>query len=164
MAAHHRIGDDWRMKDMTPSNRILAWAGIGVAVLLAVATVLNLTGTSDLDPDSPEGVVQLFVNAALDGDEEEALGFLTPELRDACEAELFQPHFSEQTARVALIERRLDGDIAHIEVRVTEGSYDLFDSYDYSHDESFTLTLSAEGWRVTEQTWPWYECSERKLP
>ncbi len=150
---HH----DRCMKKFSTSNQILIWGAVVVAVLLVVATVLNATNEVTLDPESPEGVVQLFVVAALDGEDDEAMSYLSPPLRERCQADRFFG-FRDEGARVALVDTRLDGDTAEVDIIVTEGSYGLLDTNEYRHDESFELNLSEAGWQITEFNWPWYEC------
>lgn len=147
------------MKSMSASNRVLMWAGVALAALIAVAFALNAFGVTEYDPDSPEGVVQAYLNAVLDGDEDIARQYLSPALRERCEdGDDFFRFRDERDARVALTETRLTDDGAVVDVRVTEGSPDLFDSSAYTHEESYRLIETEDGWLIDQHSWPWYGC------
>ena len=145
---------------MSSSNRILVWGGGIIVALLLVAGILNATREVEpLDPATPEGVVQLFMNAVLDGNEFETKQYLSADFQDECE---FNNNFrrgegSFVEANLVDITVRAD-DRAEVEVKITEGSYGLFESYDYSHREQFLLEKSNGDWLITDLTWPWWDC------
>ncbi len=147
------------MKQLSSSNKILVWIGALVVLAIVVASVLNSSAVTTYAADTPEGVVQRYVNAVLDGDEDAADAYLTTELATECENEEFPILYREDdSARVALLDSSISGDTARVDVRVTEGSYGLVDSYEYDHEETFDLERTENGWLISDQTWPRYGC------
>ncbi len=147
------------MKSVSSSNRVLIWAGVALLGLVAVAFALNTFGVTEYDPDSPEGVVQAYLTAVLEGEDETASRYLSPALRERCdEDDEFFRFRDEPDARVALTETRLTDGGAVVDVRVTEGSPDLFGSSAYTHEESYRLIETEDGWLIDQRSWPWYGC------
>ena len=147
------------MKNLSPSNRILAWIAIAILATGVIAAVLNGSNVTEYAESTPEGTVQRYVNALLEGDDEAADQYLTPTQRAECSADdsfRFVRHTDD--ARIALLESDVDGGSARLTVRVTEGSFGLFDSSEYSHDERYELEQIDGSWLIDDQTWPRYGC------
>jgi hypothetical protein len=159
--------DDEGMETRTPqrSSRALIWIGLAVVAIIVVAAVaIGLGAPEPLDPTSPEGAVQGYLQAVLDGDEFAAVGFLTPELRDRCNAGDLHQAYLPESSRVVLIDSSIDGDDALVDVKITEswGPTPL-DSGEYSFEETFELRRIDEGWAISEIPWPMHWCEEWSL-
>lgn len=124
--------------------------GIFVGLLVVVAIVATIVAPSPttLDPNTPEGVVQQYLEAALDGDEAAAEALLAEETDLDCP--------SSSSARISLVESTITDDRATVEVRITESNVGPFDGGSYTRTEVFRLERTAEGWRITD--WPWSFC------
>ena len=147
------------MKNLSNSNRILVWIAIAIGVALIVAAIFNTSATTSYGADTPEGVVQRYLDASLDGAPEEADQYLTQSLRDDCIDDEFMRFGPKQDgARVALLASDIDGATARVTVRVTEGSFELFGSSEWTHEELYVLEQSNGGWLINHQTWPRYGC------
>ena len=147
-------------KELSSSNRILVWIGIVVVVAIVVAAVLNGSSVKMYGADTPEGVVQRYVNAVLDGDETTAGQYLAPGVAAECDGDEFYIRYRyDESTRVSLLKAFvLNDSSATVEIRVTEGSYGLLDSYEYDHEELLELERYESGWLISRQTWPRYGC------
>ena len=139
-------------------NLVLAVVVGAVAILVVVAAVVAASRTPPrADPATPQGTVQLFVTAVLDGDDEEAVALLDPAL--GCRVPLPQRGWSGTRATFAVVGSRDFGDRASVEIDVTEyRSGGLFDAY--SHRESYQLVAEGGGWLITGEPWPVYVCEK----
>ena len=144
---------------MTGSNRLLTIMAIVVVALIAVAAVfVAVRDPATFDPDSPEGAVQAYVIAVIDGDDDAAHAVLSDELQTRCDVrDLRNRVADDSSSRITLIESAVDGDEARIEVEVTVTHDDgPFEFSDWSYDERFELRLAAGEWRITAPPWPYY--------
>ena len=145
-----------------PGKRILLWAGAVIGVLLAAAAVTAFTRDAALDPETPEGVVQLYLLAMIDGRRGAARAYLSDRLRRECTAASTR-HLQDRAYRIEWLDTVFEGSTAFVDVRVTkERPLDR----DYSHHRSFVLARQedGEGWRITHQDWPQRRCSEYLSP
>ena len=145
----------------SPDARILVWFGVAVGLLVIVAVVLTFVERPRLDPGTPEGVVQRYLQAVVEGRRSEARSYLSDRLQDECDSG-FPRHVSRDAYRIEWVDTVVDGSEAWVDVLVAEDDLGVFGSY-YEFDAGFTLQESADGWRITDQEWPWYGCSERML-
>lgn len=132
-------------------------------VLLAVAfavggVVLGGDGTAELQPDSPEAVVQEYVQAFIDRDEELAMSLVA-------ESRCGDPDSVrriEEGIRVTLLdvsERRAD---AEVRLLVTTSGGDLpFDRYEWSEELVFDMVRLGDGtWLIDDVPWRFSLCEE----
>ena len=145
-------------------NRILLWSGVVIGVLLAAAVVFSFTRDTTLDAGTPEGVVQRYLSAMIDGRRGAARSYLSERLQRECAIETPQ-RLRDGSYRIEWIETTVEGSTAYVDVRITE-EWPL--APDYPEYRMFVLA-NEEGeagggsWRITRQDWPWYECSEDHL-
>lgn len=139
-------------------DRPLMVGAIVVVAVLALAVVAILMGgdTLSLDPNSPEGVVQQYTQALLDGDRGTAEA-LTAEDSDC---ERYGDPFVDDI-RVTLGEVRITGDGAVVEVTISQTNGDPFSGYDVSDRSMFQLTRVEGSWRIDASPWPFSTCVER---
>ncbi len=75
------------MSDIDRRSRLTLAALIGgvvLVVVIALIAVFARGGAAPLDPATPEGVVQRYSQAVVDGDTQTALTYVVPEVADAC--------------------------------------------------------------------------------
>ncbi len=142
------------------SRNILIVIGAVVAVLIGVAVVLALRPPAELDPATPEGTAQGYFQAVLDDDEDLALGYLIPDLRQRCDTGEMR-YMTPNGARVVIISTEIDGADAEVEVEITE-SYGggPFDAGSHSFDETLVMERHGERWLIAEIPWPMHFCPE----
>ena len=136
------------------SRRILAAIGALVVVLLGVAVILALQPPPVFDPATPEGTVQGFYQAVLDGDENQAAGYLTDALRNRCDVGEIRD-VGRGGARVVVIDTEIAGSDAEVEVEITETFGEgPFDAGSYTFDETVVMELGGDRWLIAERPWP----------
>lgn len=119
---------------------------------------------ADLDPDSPEGVVQRYLRAVADGDRDTLRDLQSPALRERCERE-FHGDWSRSPGDAPVFEadligtdERSDGTV-EVTVRITEFSGEPpFGGSGYDHTEIIVLERVGDSWAVAEPTWPYHVC------
>lgn len=126
-----------------------------LVVLALVAVLVRGTARESLDPNTPEGVVQRYAQAVIDGDDATASQYLAGRL-DGCD------YYERGTGKLRLTFRSstISGDSATVLVTVTT-SYggDLFGNGEYSYDEQFRLVSSGESWLISEAPYDFLTCS-----
>lgn len=135
-------------------NLVLGVVAGLVVVLAVVAGVLSVTRRQPPpDPATPEGTVQLFVLAVIDGDDAAAVARLDPAL--GCTAPLREVY---RPARVSLtvVSTRTTGGQATVVLDVSEAEGGIFASS--SHREVYELQARDPGWIITGHPWPVYAC------
>jgi len=143
-------------------NRVLA-ALVGAVLLLAVVAgvVVANRATPALDPDTPQGVVQEYLQAVLDGDYPAAADLLSSS--SGCDVSDVGAAYTPGSARIVLERTTVDGDHAVVTVAVTEGSGDdLFGASGYSHSERITVERDGGVWKITGSPWLLYPCNSAK--
>ena len=142
------------------SSRILAVVVLVVAVIGVVAAVV--TATRDVptyDRGTPQGVVQAYVTAVVDGDHDAAAAFLAPE--SSCTVDDLDRAFVPDGVRIVLRDTRVDGGTAQVEVDVAMPAGGPLDSAEFTEQHTFRLRQSDGDWRITGRPWPMFDCGVR---
>ncbi|MFB9308268.1 hypothetical protein BJY17_002267 [Agromyces hippuratus] len=142
----------------TRPNRtlIVILSVIGVLVVVALVVVFTRGTPQLLDESTPEGVVQRYSTAVIDGDEAAAVDYLVPELGDPCRE--FDGGYS-QDLRVTHVSTTQHDDTAEVQVLITT-TYDAgpFDSSSYEEKAEFELVGNGDGWLIESTPWPLTIC------
>ncbi|MEE8457497.1 MAG: hypothetical protein V3S28_05565 [Acidimicrobiia bacterium] len=150
------------MKPTTTSNSVLVVIGVVVAVLVVVAVVLAVQPPKTFDTDTPEGAVQRYYEAVLDGDDDLASTYMTEDLNESCGRE-FRYFDKGEDARIVIVASRIEDDRAELDVTI-EVSYGdgPFGGGSYDQDETVRLERHGDRWLISEPTWPMdrYGCGE----
>jgi len=136
---------------------------VGVVVLLAVVAgvVVGNRATPDLDPHTPEGVVQEYLKSVIAGDYSVAVGLLSPS--SGCDVADLGSGYVPGSARIVLDHTAVNGDHAVVTVEVTEGTGDgPFESSGYSHTERITVQRDGGVWKITGSPWLLSSCTSTK--
>lgn len=144
---------------MEQSGRRPGWAVPVVGVVLVVAlVVIGLNrGPADFDPDTPEGTVQTYIDAIVRGDYDTAASLWH---REGCIPESTVPT-REYSVSASLVRVGGGDEEATVEVRITETTTDPFGNVT-EYQEWFNLVRVADGWRIRQPSWPYYDqpCEE----
>lgn len=132
-------------------------AAVGLVVVIALVVVFTRGGPAEFAEDTPEGVVQRYSQAVVDGDTQKALGYLVPELADDCE----RIPLGSEDRRVTLLEtdERPDGTRVHVMIATVYGSGPLGSS-EYETEGVFDLVSADGGWLIETAPWELAVCAE----
>ena len=141
-----------------------SWAGPallgGLIIILAIVALIR--EPVELDPDTPEGIVQQYLQAVSNEDYELAIGFLDPDLYQDCEGSDLERYGPEQFT-ATIDDTNVSTTSRHSEVTVSMefGSGGPFGG-GWSSQEVFRLTASEGSWFITDEPWPYifWECKE----
>ena len=135
-----------------PARRSLLVLVAVIALLVVVSLVVVFTRgePEQLDESTPEGVVQRYSAAVLDGDEDAALGYLAKEARVDCGT-----IHTMDDLRVAHVstEESADGDTVDVTVSLGRPSSGIFDGSSYEYEDTFVLVSDGDEWRVLTAPW-----------
>lgn len=142
-------------------NRVLAVL-VGAVVLLAVVAgvVIGNRAEPDLEPHTPEGVVQEYLKAVIAGNYPVALGLLSPS--SGCDLADLASGYAPGSARIVLDNTTVNGDHAVVTVEVTEGTGGGPFESGYSHTERITVQRAGAGWKITGSPWLLSSCASTK--
>lgn len=141
-------------------NRILIFVVAIVAVVAVVAGVLSARAApQQYARSTPEGVVQAYLDALVDRDQEQAAELLAADSPCTVEDLDRDRDVLGNDTRVILRDAETEGDAASVDVEVVTRSGGLFGG---EWAEEHTLRLSREGsdWRITGAPWPMYACEK----
>lgn len=146
-------GHDGPMTETAGRTRVLLIAlvsGVVLVVVIALIAVFARGGTTQLDESTPEGVVQRYAQAVVDGDAQAARGYLVPELADDCDR--VSP--SSDDVRVTLLESTERDESARVRVLiVTVYGTGPLGPDEYESEEVFDLVEVDGEWLI--ETTPW---------
>lgn len=146
----------------TPSRRDPALLVIlGVIVLVVVASLIAVFtkgAPTQLDPTTPEGVVQRYTTALIESDLETAREFVDDDALADCATSY--PSESGRDVRITLDSSRVGDTTAVVNVTI-HTTYDPgpFGGSGYSSSESFRLSSSGGDWRITQAPWRFDVCT-----
>jgi hypothetical protein len=137
-------------------NHILA---IIIVVILIVVTFVAIFSTRrsavTLNPATPQGTVQAYLLAALEGNNAKAAQYLAPE--SGCNVQDLDRAYVMHTARVALVKTEIQGTGAQVWVSVDIPSGGPFETFN-TEDHTFRLVNANGRWLLTGIPWPLYNC------
>ncbi len=140
---------------MDRHSRIVLMVIGGVAVvLIAVAIVVAVQPPQEFDSGTPEGTVQAYFRAILDGDEDLALSYIDEELLVGC-SRFELGYVTPDSARVVIAKTEIDGDEARVDVVITETwGEGPFGGGSNTFDETLVMTRSDGVWLISRVPWP----------
>lgn len=135
---------------------VRGWVPVSILALAVVVTlaVLALQGGADYDEATPEGVVQRYVQAIVDGEHRAALKYVDPDL--GCTTNDLRFTGVSRSPSVRLVGTRIDDDDAEVEVIVSEYAGPFDGRYEFP--TTFILGRHDGGWMMVETPWPMYYC------
>ena len=148
--------------DTSKSRAVLiaVLSAIALVVVIALVAVFTRGAPAPLPADTPQGVVQRYSQAIVDGDVDEALGYLVPAVADDCE----RMPLGTDDFRVTLLETTESGDTARVRTMVVTiyGSGPLGQS-EYESEELFELERIEGDWLIARAPWQLSVCVDQGL-
>lgn len=140
------------------SQKILSAIIVFTILLAAAAALLSASKPKvQYSVNSPEGVVQRYLEAVIDGRNERAAEFFAA--NSSCDATDIDRSWIPESLRINLAESDIEGNQAFIELAIDISSGGPFDDY-YTETHNFRLIRESEGWRILGIPWPLYNCEE----
>lgn len=140
----------------TSSNRILAAVVVVSLILIVLSTFLTLTREAKVySPTSPEGVVQLYLKAVIDGKNDQAASYFVT--GSECDSSDLDRAYISETIRVNLVSTNYEGESAYVKIDANTGSSGPFDD-GYSESHTYRLKKESSGWRIEGIPWPLWDC------
>lgn len=132
-------------------------AGVVLVVVIALIAVFVRNAPAQYDESTPEGVVQRYSQAVVDGDVTTAKRYLVPDIAASCE----EISSGTEDRRVTLLETTEHDDNARVEVLVATvyGSGPLGTS-EYENESAFLLLKVGDDWRIRTVPWELVVCAE----
>jgi hypothetical protein len=138
------------------SNRILAVIVIAALALSAVAALVSsFREEVKYSTSSPEGVVQMYLTAIIEGKNDQAASYFATD--SECDASDIDRAYVSETLRVNLVSTSIDGNSAYVKIDANSGASGPFDD---GYTESHTYRLSKESgrWLIEGIPWPLWDC------
>lgn len=125
--------------------------GAGLVVTLVV---IALQSPTEHDPSTPEGTVQRYLRAVVDGDHRSALEHVDASL--GCRVADFRFAWVPPSLAVRLVGTDVAGDRAEVDLALSENS----GPFGAGFEVPATLVLERHdgGWVIVETPWPLYHC------
>ena len=140
------------------ANRVLAVIVVLTFSLAAVAAILTSSKEAkNYAPNTPEGVVQLFLKNVIEGKNEDAARYFS--MTTTCDATDIDRSWIPDTVRVNLTNTQIEGDRAYIDVAVDMNQGQLFGDM-YTEKHNFRLVRESGAWKILGIPWPLYSCDE----
>lgn len=129
---------------------------IAVVAVLAVVVVFTRGAPAQLDPSTPEGVVQSYTNAVIDDNRPVATALLAQHIRENCDRA--EPGMLTDI-RVTVVSTKVTGETAVVRVLISHGSTGgAFGGSGYESDDSFSLAMEDGAWRIDSAPWEFTVC------
>ena len=137
---------------MEEDRKLPAWVlpGLGVLAVVALVAAGLLRETPELDPTTPEGTVQAYLEAVFAGDEEAASQYTEGE----CDPNL-GPGSPTQGVSASLVSVEGDDQQTTVIVQLSQTSNDPFIGLS-EWQEWFNLVNREGVWLIQEPVWPYY--------
>ncbi|HET7139125.1 MAG TPA: hypothetical protein VFI36_03095 [Arthrobacter sp.] len=132
-------------------------SAIALLVVVSLAVVLTRGQPEVLDESTPQGVVQRYSSAVIDGDRATATSYLTEAATTSCRS---YPDSGPPPSRVVLISATESGTSAVVKVSVIAAASDgLFGPSEYETEARFSLVKTNGKWLVDQAPYQLLTCT-----
>ena len=138
------------------SNRILLIIALVSLMLVALSAIVTVNRDEvKLSPNTPEGVIQLFLKAIIEGKNDQAASYFSADSK--CDDSDIDRAYVSDTLRINLVSTTVEGESAYVKVDANTGSGGPFeDGYTESH--TYRLIKESRSWRIEGIPWPLWDC------
>jgi len=144
-----------------PDRSLIVILGVIAAlVIVALAVVFTRGEPAPLDPDTPEGVVQLYAQAVLAGDEQTAADYLSEGRLDNCDRVDPGPLDNVRLTLVSSTVRENSADVRVSIVTATDNG--PFGASEYENEDNFDLVKTNGRWLIDRAPWQLTICPNPK--
>ena len=140
---------------MEEERRLAGWVlpVVGVVAVLALVLIGLNREPEQYDPDSPEGVVQSYIAALVEGDFETAASFWA---EGDCLPNSIEPTGGAPDISASLVNVDHEGEDATVVIAITDNTTDPLNGI-YEFQEWFTLVNGDDGWKIRQLAWPYWD-------
>ena len=140
------------------SSRTL-WFFVGAAVVIVGLLLIALTREPvSLDPNTPEGAVQNYLQAIADRDYEGAFNLIHPDWTEGCTSADLAASAPQNSFSAAISDTETEQNNAFVTVTMREGATSgPFDAGLSTYPEFFELENTTGQWLLTGYPWPYFE-------
>lgn len=128
---------------------------VALAVIVVLSVIALTRQPVSLDPGSPEGVVQLYLQAIADEDYVAALSYTSAEIKANCSATNIGANTYYDTFNAVLGDVVEIGDRVRVSASIQSGSAALDPGRD-GYYEQFVLAMEGGDWVLVEDPWPYF--------
>ena len=132
--------------------------GLAVVGLVVAASLLAGRTPEPLDPGTPEGTVQGYLQAVAGRDFVAAHRYLDSTLGVKCSVSDFRAAYLPERWSATIDSVEPAGAEIVVTVSIEESYGGPFDGGPYVHDEILYLETGAEGWKLSQSPWPVFYC------
>jgi len=144
-----------------PDRSLIVILGVIAAlVIVALAVVFTRGEPAPLDPDTPEGVVQLYAQAVLAGDEQTAADYLSEGRLDNCDRVDPGPLDNVRLTLVSSTVRENSADVRVSIVTATDNG--PFGASEYENEDILDLVNTNGRWLIDRTPWQLTICPNPK--
>jgi len=144
-----------------PDRSLIVILGVIAAlVIVALAVVFTRGEPAPLDADTPEGVVQLYAQAVLAGDEQTAADYLSKGRLDNCDRVDPGPLDNVRLTLVSSTVRENSADVRVSIVTATDNG--PFGASEYENEDNFDLVKTNGRWLIDRAPWQLTICPNPK--
>jgi hypothetical protein len=137
------------------ANRVLAIVVAVISIVALIAVLAVKETTPQLDANTPEGTVQQYLQSVTARDFDSAITYLASDTK--CKLEDFDQAYLQDSIRISLSDTTITGDSASVKVSIENSNGDPFGG-SYAESQTFRLTKSDSGWKISGIPWPTYQC------
>lgn len=128
---------------------------IVLAVVVGLAVVALVREPITLDPDTPEGTVQAYLQAISDGDYEAALSHMTTDIQDSCDPDDLANNIYTDSFSATLGEVNDVGAVIVVDVSINQGDSGIGSGY----FERIEVAEEDGGYAISGDSWPYFTFS-----
>jgi hypothetical protein len=137
------------------ANRVLGLIVAAISIVALIAVLAVKEDTPQLDPTTPEGTVQQYLQSITARDFDTAITYLSEDTK--CKITDFDQAYIQDSIRISLSDASVTGDSASVKVNIENSSGDPFGG-SYTESQAFRLVKSDSGWKIAGIPWPTYQC------
>lgn len=127
---------------------------LGIALIGALLLVASRSENGKFEAGSPEAVVQSYLQAMIDRDNDRALSYFEPTTK--CDSSDLDRQYISPDLTVDLLDTSVTGERAQVKIRIRYSNDDLFGGWSENH--AIGLSKVNGMWRISGTPWPLYEC------
>lgn len=134
-----------------PRKWLVPAIGLGIVIVLSIIALTRQPVT--LDPETPAGTLQVYLQAIADKDYDTAWNQLDAELRADCSASDISSNVYYDNFTATLGDVEGNGIAARVQASIQEGTGGFGEP---GYFESFELINEDDGWSISGNPWPYF--------